>query len=360
MKNKLLVVCAAMLSLLSLNLYATEGYKIFAELEKSTPPGNIAVSSNGRKFISIHGFYGHKLKLAELKDDGSVIPYPNETWAHSPKDGIHGLHDVLGLNVDENNILWLLDASSANHAGRLIGWDLNNEKLAKIIHLPKPIITDNSFLNDLAVDAKSGYIYIADTAGSEAAIIVVNIKTGSARRVLQGSKFMVSEDIDMVIEGRTIELGGAPARLGVNPITIDPDNKWLYFGAMNGTSIYRIDTKFLRDASLKDAALSQRIQRYGTKPISDGITVDGSGNIYISSITDGSIGVTQSNGKYKTLYKSDDISWPDGFAFGPDNKIYLTVNQLHRSPVLNKGKDASVGKFKVIVFNSIQAGKTGR
>lgn len=78
---------------------------MYAELPKFTQPGNIAISENGGKFISIHGFYGNKVKLAELMDNGSVKSYPNKVWACAPKTGNNGLHDVLGLNVDKNDIL---------------------------------------------------------------------------------------------------------------------------------------------------------------------------------------------------------------------------------------------------------------
>ncbi len=334
---------------------------IYAEFDKAHPPGNIAIGPDGRKFLSIHEFYGHDLKLVELLNDGSVRPYPNKKWAYAPKNGGNGLHGVLGLNVDENGVLWLLDTSAADRAGRLIGWDTHNEKLVQLIYLAKPVITDSSFLNDLAVDNKNGFVYIADTAGNnQAAIIVVNLKTGQARRVLEGSRYTIAEDIDMVIDGRVIHLGGQPARLGINPITIDPQYKWVYFGAMSGTSIYRVKTKHLANFKLRGDKLEAKVKRYGDKPISDGITVDGGGNVYITSITDGTIGVTQPDGNYQVLFEDDNIIWPDGFAYGPDDKIYFTINQLHLSPVLNDGKDDSSDSYQIMSFDAQIPGKVGR
>lgn len=72
--------------------------------------------------------------------------------------------------------------------------------------------------------------------------------------------------------------------------------EWVYFGSMSGQSLYRIKTSDLRDATLDNLALEERVQRYGDKPISDGITMDGGGNVYITSITDGSIGVVNKEG----------------------------------------------------------------
>lgn len=333
--------------------------ELLAELPSETPPGNIAIGPNGRIFLSVHGFYNQPIKVVELLKDGSTKPYPTEQWAYAPDDpGSAGLYGVLGMNVDANGILWMLDTSSSDHAGRLIGWDTVPERLNRIIYLAKPIIADHSFLNDLAIDLKNNAIYIADTG--TAAIIVVDLSTGQARRVLEGSKFTQAQDIDMVIDGELIKMNGRPARLGVNPITIDPQNNYLYWGAMSGTAIYRIQTKYLNNLQLKDSELAKHVERYGEKPISDGITIDDAGNVYITSITDDSIGIVQPDGSYKTLFQEDSLSWPDGFAVGPNSYIYVTINELHRSPTLNDGQNHSKDEFKVMRFKALSAAQTGR
>ncbi len=337
---------------------ANDDLQVYTELSLDMPPGNIAIGPDGRMFISVHEFYGKELKVVELFRDGSTRPYPTAKWATAPAEGKeNGLYGVLGLNVDRAGILWMLDTSGPDRAGRLIGWNTRREKLHKIVYLGKPVINDVTFLNDLAIDTKNKFAYLADTSG---AIIVVNLRTGQARRVLEGSRFTVAEDIDMVIDGRTIFLGGEPARLGINPATIDPKNKFFYFGAMSGTALYRIATTYLRDFSLSDAQLEARIEQYGDKPISDGITIDGGENVYITSITENAIGVVGPDGEYKILYQDESISWPDGFAYGADDNIYFTVNQLHKSPPLNDGQNTTEGTFKVMYFPALVRGKVGR
>lgn len=339
----------------------TPGLTTVAKLPANTPPGNIAIGRDGRIFLSVHGFYGQKVKIVELLKNGITIPYPDSIWASEPKRPHAGIYGVLGLNADQNGVLWMLDTSGSDRAGRLIGWDTLTEKLHRIHYLAHPIIRDESFLNDVAIDTQRNFAYIADSAGGKfAALIVVDLNTGQSRRVLEGSVFTLAEEIDMKIDGKVVTLGGKPARIGVNPITIDPNNKWVYFGAMTGKSIYRVETKYLSNLKLPDSKIAQQVKRYGDKPISDGITVDGGGNVYVTSITDGSIGVLRSNGKYETLYQSSEISWPDGFAYGPDHRIYVTINELHRSPVLNGGNNASQGLFKVMSFPALVEGKSGR
>ncbi|WP_428982828.1 L-dopachrome tautomerase-related protein [Paraglaciecola aquimarina] len=252
----------------------------------------------------------------------------------------------------------MLDTSGPENAGRLVAWNTNTEQLHKIIYLAKPMITNSSFLNDLAVDSKNNAIYIADTGTSS--IIVVDLESGVVRRVLKESKSTKAENINMIIDDQTVYLNGQPVRMGINPITIDSNFEYLYFGAMSGTSLYRIETKALLDVTLTEQELEKNVQRYGDKPISDGITIDQSGNVYITSITKNAIGFTKQDGRYNTLIQREDLSWPDGLAVGPDNYIYATINELHRSPVLNNGKDGTRGEFKIVRFKALSDAKIGR
>ncbi|MDJ0719875.1 MAG: L-dopachrome tautomerase-related protein [Prochloraceae cyanobacterium] len=335
--------------------------EIVHRFNAATPPGNIAITPKGRIFMSLHEFFGQDVRVVEVKNNGETIPYPNQAWAKAPQSNGMGLNGVLGLRADRNGILWMLDGQRQGHAGRIVAWNTNKESLHQIITLAPPVTRPDSFLNDLAVDREHEFIYIADTASSNtAALIVVNLKTGQARRLLEGSVFTQAEDLDLKIDNRVITNNGKPVRIGVNPITIDPTNEWVYFAPMSSTSLYRIRTQYLRDTSLDDAALAQRVERYGDKPISDGITIDLAGNVYITSITEDAIGVTRADGAYQILDQRDDLSWPDGFAVGPRNYIYATINELHRSPPLNRGQDSSLGEFKIIRFKALADTVTGR
>lgn len=355
------IFLASVLLLMNNSVYAkntNHSYEVVARFDSSTPPGNIAVSSSGRIFMSVHEFYGHDLRVVEVLQNGKTKPYPNEDWAFAAqKRDKGGLNGVLGLNVDNNGILWLLDVSTNNSAGRLVGWDTNKEVLHRIIYIAKPIINERSFLNDLAIDTKHNAIYIADTGVGS--IIVVDLNTGEARQVLASAKQTKAENLPMVIDNKIVMLGGSPAKLGINPITISHDFNYVYFGAMTGTSLYRIKTETLLNKKLNEAELIAAVEHYGSKPISDGITVDNQGNVYITSITDNSIGVTMSDGSYKLLLQNNELSWPDGLAVGPENYVYATINELHRSPVLN-GKNEAKGMFKIIRFKALTNAETGR
>lgn len=343
---------------------AKDNNKSYSTLEtihtfsQNTPPANIAISPTGRIFLSVHAFYGEpKYRVLEVLEDGSTKPYPSITWSSAPKEKGPGLADVLGIVADQEGILWMLDGQTEKRNGRIVGWDIKREKHFKTIILQAPTTTKNSFLNDLAIDRKHNKIYVADSSG---ALIIVDIESGKSRRILDNSPFTTPENINMVIDDKLVTLGGQAAKIGVNPITIDAKNEWLYFAPMSATSMYRINTKDLLNTKLSEKSLHSKVERYGDKTISDGSVVDSAGNVYITSITDDSIGVTNAMGKYQTLFQHDDISWADGFAIGADGYIYFTVNELHRSPVLNEGKRADKGEFKIMRFAPLAKAEQGR
>lgn len=358
---KTLLLSAAAVFTLSVSVSA-QGIETYLEFPKDTPPGNLAIAPDGRMFMSVHEFYGPELRVVEVMPDGSTVPYPSETWARAPQDDADGLNGVLGLRVDREGILWMLDGQGENQTGRVVGWNTNTEELHAIYYIGQPVARPTSFLNDLAVDRENEAIYISDTGdGQNSALIVIDMETGRARRVLEGSAVTVPEDTPMVIDGREVLLGGNPAKIGVNPITVDPTNTWVYFAPMTATSMYRVRTADLLNEELSDAALTEQVQRYGDKVISDGSTVDAAGNVYITAMTDNAIGVTKPDGSYEVLYQSDeDLPWPDGFSMGVDGYVYATINELQRSPVLNGGEDASLGTYRIVRFPALGPAISGR
>lgn len=354
-----------LLLLLSVSmLHAQPNLEEVATFDLETPPGNIAVSSAGRIFISLHAFFRPKYRLMEVLPNGETKPFPTKKWSLPPKPLSQvGLHDVLGLNCDGQGRLWLLDGGERGvPGGKLVAWNLAGNNLDRIIYIPSDVLTRDPFLNDLAIDTLNGKIYIADTARPfESAIIVVDIKTGASRRVLHGHRFLAPEDKDMVIDGRRIMMGPHPARVGINPITIDHHREYIYFGAMSGTKMYRLATSILKSDNLSDSEIISHITTVGERPFSDGISIDDAGNIYITAITKNEIGVLKPGGTYQSLIQDDEkLSWPDSIAAGPDGYMYVVVNELHNSPPLNQGKMDYQGTFAIYKFRPLANVTVGR
>lgn len=341
--------------------------EIVAQLTE--PPGNIAITADGRIIVSVHQIYDRDLRAIELKADGAVIPFPNAEWNRPPSDGsMIGLYSVLGVRADTEGNIWLLDNGiSGNAVPKIVVWDPAQGDLVRIIHIPAPVVSGKPYLNDLAVDLKNGVVYIANPSRDQRpSIQVVEIATGLTRTVLENHWSVVPEDVPIVIDGHRLRVPQADGttldpRLGVNPITIDRQNQWLYYGPMSGTSLYRLRTSDLLDQSLSDTELGNRVERYGEKPPSGGITIDDAGNVYVTDLNAKGIGVISPDGQYRLLVSDDELlEWPDGFATGPDNKIYVTVNRLHKSARLNGGVNQSAPPYYVLRFPALAPTSIGR
>jgi sugar lactone lactonase YvrE len=337
------------------------GAELETVAELMTPPGNVAVTPAGDVITSQHQFYQPDYAVVRHTANGPE-PFPNKTWASPPGPQGRGMHAVLGVVADQRGIVWMAD--NAAPAPRIVAWDTRTDSLHRVITLPRHAAPKGSFPNDLAVDVARGALYMADFGGPEPAIVVVDLATGQARRVLAGHESVVAEpDQPVRVGGEVVTMGtndeAQPAKVGVNPITIDPSNTWVYYGPMSGTSVYRIRAEHLA-ADLGDAALADRVRRYGEKPVSDGITVDNDGNVYVTELNAGAVGVTRPDGRYERLIDDERIEWPDGFAAGPDGHIYLTVNQLHRSAPLNRGDETAEPPFYIFRFDGVGQVVPGR
>jgi sugar lactone lactonase YvrE len=224
-------------------------------------PGNITVTPAGETIVSLHQFFNHDIRVASVNDNGSLAEFAAAA----------NLDSVLGLQADSAGVVWLLDNAMRNDSTRrLVGWHTGDDRVVADIDLTNAT-TGPSFLNDLAVDPERQTAYLADPAGgADAAIIVVNLALGTARRVLQGHKSVTPGDRDLVIDGTPVRIltddgSEIRPRVGINPIAIDSRGEWLYYGPMHGHSMYRIRTADLRDAELAPAELAARVERWARK-----------------------------------------------------------------------------------------------
>lgn len=332
----------------------TPPFEIVAELDQG--PGNITVTPSGDILVSLHQFFGHPIRVARVHEGGSL----SEFAANAQLDS------VLGLQADANGVVWLLDnAMRDNGQRRLVGWHADEDRAVADLDL-SAVSVEGSFLNDLAVDAATRTAYIADPAtGDDAALIVIDLKSGEARRVLQGHISVTPVDTDLIIDGVPVRIRQADGteirpRVGVNPIALDHAGEWLYFGPMHGYAMFRIRTADLRNADLSADELRTRVEHWAGRPISDGISLDQAGNLYLGDLSRNAIGVIGPDRRYRQWITDPRLSWIDAFSFGPDGQLYAVANQLHRTAILNGGTDATRAPFLVIRLPPLATGTTGR
>lgn len=329
-------------------------FEIAATLDKG--PGNITITPNGDMLVSLHQFYQHEWRVVKIEQDNTLTPFAMDA----------NLNSVLGLQADHQNNVWLLDnAMRGGTTKRLVGINVESNRVVADIDLSKAT-TNQSFLNDLAVDTDNHHIYIADPAGGvDAAIVVVDLISQTARRVLQGTSSVTPQDMDLIIDHQAVSIlqpdgSQIRPRIGINPIALDHNNQWLYYGPMHGKYLYRINTQSLRNPHLSTEILANKVETWSEKPICDGITIDAKNNIYLGDLANNAIGYIDANRQYHQLISDPQLSWVDAFSFGQDGDLYAVVNQLHLSAVLNRGIDATQPPYLIIRLKPLAKGTTGR
>lgn len=325
--------------------------KVVAQLK--IRPGNTAVSKNGRIFSTIHPLGENTLQLVEITGTKSYTPFPSDNYQKYGKTTPDNkLDSPLGIVFDSQDRLWTIDMGLELGQTRLWCFNIRNKKQLDKIVLPQSVAPKGSFIQDLAVDDENGWAYLADIANP--GIIAINLKTKETRR-FGNHPSLEPENIDMVIDGNIIDFNGQPLRVGINPITLSTDKQTLYFGAMSGQTWYEVPTRLFREG-ISDAIIASAIKVNGQKPQSDGACTAASGNHYFTDVQRHAVTKLSTDGSLSTLAEDQRLNWPDSVYFGPDQYIYVSVNQLDSTPAFTGKKDSGQPPYLIL---KVFAGEDG-
>jgi len=286
-------------------------------LSYAEPIGNVAVGPDGRIFFTVHPESRPKgNKLLEWVD-GAAIPYPNGTVQP------HLFDTVLGVVIDRHNRLWTID--NGNHGfgvARLIAFDLATGEVTHDHEFQPEIAPAGSFLQDLQVSADGQTVFIADPSvwRKTPGIIVYDVQTRSSR---------------------------------------DAENEWLYYAAINHSDLFRVRVRDLMDPTLPGRELEAKVERFSRKPLSDGLSTDLEGNVYITDVERNSVFKVGQDRQLVTLIRSPRIRWADGLSFGPDGWLYLADSAIPEQVLKTKEYIQSRGPYFIFRFKPGAPGVPG-
>ncbi len=311
------------------------------------PPGNIAVSEKGRIFFTFHPEAKPEVNVVELVG-GKPVPYPR----NMPEELAY--QSVLSVRIDRQGRLWTLD--NANHGTgtpRIIGIDLATDRVVHHHDFASSTAGFGSHLNDFQVSQDGKTIYIADASifRKNPALVIYDVETKTARRVLEGHESVVPDEYVPVVQGRKMIVFGIFAiRPGVDSIALDRKGEWLYFAPVTDDHMHRVRRADLDNRTLSAEDLAARVERFALKTMSDGITTDTDGNIYLSDADESAIVLLEPSGNLRTLIKDPRLRWPDGFSFGPDGWLYVTCSSLHEVIMRSPSHVRSKGPYQIYRF----------
>lgn len=310
-------------------------------------PGNVTATEQGRTFATVHPLDKPSgLQLIEITGTQQYHAWPSPTYQNDGKNFTEDRIDSpLGIYRDSQSRVWIVDMGMHIGKTRIWGFDIDSGKLIQKIDLPTNIAPAGSFVQDLVVDDKNGWIYLADIA--DPGLIAVNMTTGQARRFGQHPSLQTEPGVAMVIDGKQVQFNGKPAEVAVDPITLSADKETIYFGAMNGRSWYSVPAKMFREGA-SDEQIAQAIIKVGRKPISDGAAIDEFGNHYFTNLIDHGIDVLTAKGELQPFIRDSRLIWPDGVQFGNNSWLYISVNQLNTTPAFNGGIDEGKAPFYIL------------
>lgn len=349
MKRLIQALCASTVVLISTPVFAEPQITVLGEFEER--PGNPAVGPDGTVYFSVHPFDDPEFKVMQLVGSEGV-PFPTPEISRS-------FAAVIGIQVEQDGTVWILDMGSEESSPKLLGWNTQNNTLKAIHYLPNEVSVHNSFHQDFAIDEVRRKAFIADMSRggiideSNPAIVVVDLDTGQARRVLEGHETLQPQtEQTMLAEGEPLtftdpEGNSHPVELGLNPIAIDAQNEWVYFSTIHPGTLYRIPAETLGNFAIAEADLSAAIEPFAEKPSSDGIAADGQGQVYITNVADNAISIADESGT-RIWVQDSRMVWPDAVYVAPDGSVVATINQLNRAAPFNEGIHGAERPFLII------------
>ena len=313
----------------------------------------IAVSKSGRVFVNFPRWADqHSISAAELVE-GKPKPFPDEKW-NDDGPPAERFVCVQSVYVDANDCLWILDPASPKMEGvqsggaKLLKVDLKTNHVVQNIPFSDEIAPAKSYLNDVRVDTTTNYAFI--TESGLGAIVVVDLKSGKARRLLDGhASTKAAKELKLRVDGRELltEQKQTP-QIHADGIALDPRTGYLYYHALSGRTLYRIKTEDLRNENLSSEELEKKVENMGQTGPPDGMLESPDGSVYITSLEDNAIvRFNPDTRNLERVIQDKRLSWPDSLAWGPGGELYVSASQIQHMPRFNGGKSTRTEPYRV-------------
>ncbi|TFW29211.1 L-dopachrome tautomerase-related protein [Duganella callida] len=327
---------------MSVGARASEPLKVEAQSDSMIWNG-VAVDGQ-RVFVAGPRWTGSKGPAVGLLDKaGKPQPYPDAGWNGWRKGDNNAVAfvNVNAIHLDGKGSLWAIDSGSPDfggdplpHGAKAVQIDLRTNRVKHVYEFGPGVELPGSYVDDIRFHGDHAYLTDAGKPG----IIVLDLKTGQARRVLDGSPSTTAPKDRVIDVAGTVVRGGdgAPLRVNADPFEVSPDGKHLYFGPLSGPWS-QIETRLLDDPAVDAATLERAVQPWADLPPVGGTAMDAKGNLYFTDLKTSSLKKRTPDGKVSTVIQDERLHWVDAPVIDARNRIWLPVPQMDRGALFNQG-----------------------
>ncbi|MCA1855310.1 major royal jelly family protein [Massilia oculi] len=310
----------------------------------------VSVSEDGRVFVNFPRWTEDSaVSVAELRQDGSLRPYPDagwNAWRNARKDELEPERHwvcVQSIVADGRGSLWVLDPAAPAQAhlvsggAKLVQVALADDRVTRSIVFDEDAAPQGSYLNDVRFSKDGKYAFITDS-GVVGALLVIDLAAGKTVRLLEGHpSTQMKKGLVVTADGRELRRpDGRGVEFSADGIALSDDGQWLYWQAIKGDTLYRIATSVLTGKGLRGEDVGDEVEEYGRNGVSDGLLIPrGSNKMLLSAVEDDAVKVRDldagPSGAPRILVQDARLRWPDTFTQGPDGTVYLTTSHIQDS-----------------------------
>jgi Major royal jelly protein len=317
----------------------------------------VAVGPDGRVFAGMPRWIQENSFSVGVVRDGRIQPYPGGSW-NVWKPGLAPAEHFISVNAirieaDDPNTLWVVDSAPDVKGGpKLVQIDTKINKVSRVYSFDVQITPAQSYLNDVRI--AKGHAFMSESGTG--AVIVVDLKSGHARRLLANSKkTKATPGRAPTIDGvRLHSPDGSIPVVNIDGIEISPDHNIFYYCVPFGGWLWEVKTDDLLNESLSETALESRVTNLGPLIPVGGILMLPSGDLLLSDTENHAIQRRSLSGKMTLVARSPLLDWPDAMAMGFDGKVYAATPQANRMARNNGGVEATHPPFRILRFTAPQ------
>ncbi|MEM9557591.1 MAG: L-dopachrome tautomerase-related protein [Acidobacteriota bacterium] len=271
--------------------------------------------------------------------DAELVAFPDTAWNDWTPEKDPAAHFVCVQSViAAGGSLWALDPANPGFQGvvdggaKLVQIGLDDGAIERIYPIGGDAIRSSSYLNDVRFDLGRQIAYITDSG--DGAVLVLDLETGTVRRLLDEHPSTEADGIELTIGGAPWLRDGATPQIHADGIALTADRDQLYFQPLTGRELFRVPTERLRaalDAGTLDAdGLAASVETVGKTGAADGILFGPHGALYLTSLEHDAIRRLLPAGEVEYVVRDERIAWPDTLSADADGAIYFTTAQIHR------------------------------